>query len=253
MNFDADLIGPEILQQILMTLEYNGKNSRKQTIFQDEIALLKNIWDKIKDPIKQTYDKLYDSLINYKDDNDNLVNKFSVSFHKPTYDGIDPDGSLLINSIPFDSRGTDLTGERIDINIDRSNLVEYRKSIATIIKLMVKYNAFIIVNEGHGKTSRHVLYLSLKKFLTNQYITTSFTGNSISGTLTSSGNTLYSVEHESYDNQIWTSSNVFPIHMFKDGQDLDVWILDYLDQLARSFKSSDNRYSNIDEFISLKD
>ena len=109
----------------------------------------------IKDPIKETYDRLYDYLWNYKD---GTHNQFSVSFHKTIYDGVDPENSLLINSIPSDLRGSDLTGEKIDIAINCANYVGFRRAIAIIVKYMVKYNAFIIVNEGPGITSRYVLY-----------------------------------------------------------------------------------------------
>jgi len=191
-------------------------------------------------------------LIGYKDDNNVLVDQFSVSFHKVTADGIDPEGSLLINSVPSDHRGADLTGERIDINIDRSNLVEFRKSILTIVKLMVKYNAFIVVNEGPGITSRNVLYLSLRKFLTEEYVKTSYTGNSISGTLTNSGNSLYSTGHLLYDGEIWNSDNIFPIYAFIDGKNIDSWILAYFNQLSISYNTPDQRYSDINEYIAFK-
>ncbi|HDZ17780.1 hypothetical protein LCGC14_1574810 [marine sediment metagenome] len=258
LNFDPTLIDSNILQQALLTLTYFGANTDKKNQFKNEIALIENVWDKIKDPIKKTYDKLYDYLWNFQDDSGNSVNRFSVSFHKATYDGVDPEGSLLINSIPGDLRGDDLaqySGERLDFSINWQDPAEFRRTVLSIVKYMVKYNAFIKVDVGLSGSGKHALYLSLDKFLTNDYVTTSFTGDSILGHLTNYANSLYTAEQalgendeEKYDN-IWTSDNIFPIYVFKDATDLDTWMLRYFESLANSYQTSDNRYSLGDDTL----
>lgn len=161
-----------------------------------------------------------------------------------------PSSSLLLNSIPFNERGSDLTGEKIDILIDRSNPLEFRKAILSCIKYMVKYNSLPIVKVGNSESIFHALYLSLDKFLTNDYNTTSFTGNSIQGDLTPFANNLYLTEKEEFD-KIWKSDKIFPIYAFKDAENFDKWLIEYFASLSASYQTSDDRYSNIKGLMDL--
>lgn len=250
LNLDSNTLSSDVLQQIMMTLEYYAANNRKMEQFKNEVARIENIWHQIKGPIKETYDKLYDYLWNFKDEQGNPANQFSVSFHKTTYDGIDSENSLLLNSVPHNVRGSDLTGEKIDILIDRSNPLEFRKAILSCIKYMVKYNSFSIVKVGNSESFIHALYLSLDKFLTNKYIATSFTGNSIQGDLTPFANNLYLTEKEEYDN-IWDADKLFPIYAFKDAENFDQWLIEYFASLSATYQTSDDRYSSIKELMDL--
>jgi len=247
-----NLFSKSTISKILWTLDYSGVMTSDKSSEFDQVLTVDNIEEFIKDPIKDTYDFLYNVLWNFKDApaGGNPIKTFYLTLYRLTAAGVQKGESLLKTQIRESYRGSDLTGTTIKIELDRGNqdsIITFRKSIASVIKYMVKYNAFISIKTKLRRLDS-ALYISQLRILSQEYMTTTFYGDSYSVQLTDYAKSKYDQWTSDYKDT-WNYLNIFPIYLFSDAENFDTFIVNMFQNLATI--DSDSIYAGIDNLISL--
>lgn len=184
---------------------------------------------------------------------------FAISFYRPGLGGMNK-GMTLMNHFP-----TQILKNRID-NIDAgvSSDIEFRKMIASVVYYMVKYQSTIIVKQGYSNSMINVLYASIFKILDEGYIKQNLNpnGQQIGGQLKNiyNGDAWLNSEElfdlfNDYRNGAFTLKNAFPIHLFSNLDDFDIFFAKLFNDLSTKFKGTAGdifpTFSNFDEFLLL--
>ena len=267
--FDPSIFSDLELLNVLWTLDYHELYSDLKPEF-DEIKNLENIWSEIKNPIKDTYDHLYNILWNSPND------KFIFRFYQTHSTGVDQNKHLGA-VIPSKFRGQGIKeGTKIEINLNRNDptsVIEFNKRILSAVHYLSKYPySFTVVKTNDDK---NLLYASLTEILDEEFIRTSF---SASPTIIKGSLTLYAVsnykkwkngyldeqsvyhpgwnqnsEHWASGRKLWTSMNIYPIYLFSNANSDLFGQRDYAEWLINFFKTlTGEKYGGIDEILRLK-
>ncbi|KKM88843.1 hypothetical protein LCGC14_1254640 [marine sediment metagenome] len=155
------------LQTVLWTLDYHETYNDIKPEFNDVHLKLDNILEVIKDPIKETYDRLYDILWNSPTDT------FTLRFYQAHSTGIDQNKNLN-TAIPSKFRGLGIKdGTKIEITLDRSDpdsIVEFNEKILSAIHYLAKYPYSYTVVKNSDQVN--LLYASLTEILDESFVRT---------------------------------------------------------------------------------
>jgi len=250
--FYLDYLTPEKLISILSTLDYSAVMGPEKEAEYLSLLNIKNIKDRIKASFKKTYDVLYNILWNFEDEHGNLVNKFYISLYGITPTGIKIGKSGLKNTVPDKFVGADIKpGSRIVISLDRNDpesVVEFRRKVASTVKLIIKYNAIASVKVEYS-TPKSGLFISQFGILSEEYMKSAFTGPALNVELTEYARQNYELWRAIYADT-WSLENIFPIYLFKG--DFDQWVIELFKDLSTYYYIEDNRYDGIDQLYSTQ-
>jgi hypothetical protein len=193
------------------------------------------IIETMKAPVHHIYDKLYDALKAYNDEEEGFYtaspeskyqrDMFYVSFYKPGESGM----SKLSAQSALGSKAI----KPIKLNLE--NEEEFQKDLARVVCTMVKYMATAVIKQGSRRSTILVLAANQFRILEEEYIHQNFYGNKISVSL---------FNEDRYDNRLtqWEDSdfydklkknyvydprtggrafqisNAYPIYAFKDAE-----------------------------------
>jgi len=244
------------LQNILWTLDFHELYGEIKPEFLNDHMRLENIWEQIKNPIKNTYDRLYDILWNSPN------SKFTLRFYQAHSTGVDQN-QYLGKVIPSKSRGKGIIeGTKIEITLDRDDpqsRIQFNEKILSAIHYLVKYPySFTVVKTGNAE---NLLYTSLTEILSEAFIKTSFSSrpNIVGGLLSSYANTNYEVWKNDWNKDsgsrkaLWTILNIYPIYLFSDANSDNFGREDFAETLINFFEVlTGEKYEGIDEILKLK-
>ncbi len=257
------------LQAIIWTLDYHENYKTIKPEFENEHKRVNNIWNQIKDPVKETYDRLYDILWN------SPMDKFTLRFYQAHSTGIDLNKPLG-NVVPSGSRGLGIKdGNRIEITLDRSDpdsIIEFNEKILSAIHYLAKYPySYTVVKT---RNSENLLYASLTEILDEEFVKTSFSSNPkvVGGSLSSyavsnyekwkngffDGESVYhpgwnhDSEHWASGRQLWTLRKIYPLYLFSDANSDHFGTNDLAERLVGFFATlTGEKYRGIDEILRL--
>jgi hypothetical protein len=258
-------------QQVLWTLEYHETYRNILPEFFDNHLAIDNIWNEIKDPIKEKYDRLYDILWNSPN------NEFVFRFYQTHSTGVDQN-KVLKNTIPAQiQKDNDLginDGTAIRITLDRNNpqsRAEFNEKVLSAVHYLAKYPySFTVVKTGNDQ---NLLYASLTEILDEGFVRTSFSNapKIIGGALSSYAISNYekwknghideqSVHHfgwnqdpEHSGKQLFTIMNIYPIYLFADGNSDQFGRNDFAGRIINFFMYlSGEKYEGINKIHRLQ-
>lgn len=258
--FDPSRISSEDLQYLLFAFQYHDQMGEASRDVYKSYLKIENIFGNIKDGIKQTYDRLYDILLNFESDAKNIVNKFTVSFYQSSQKGIDANAKLK----------TDQSGTQLEINIDRNDLTSFHESLLSIVCYLAEYPySFAVIRISD---SERALYVSLSEILNEEFMKTNFGGKRLGGSLNTFAIKNYEKwksgyfdeqqvyhpgwnqhpEHWASGRPLWTTMNIFPIYLFSGASSKTFGRNDFAAYLINYFGTlTGERYEGIDELLRL--
>ncbi|MHA1294929.1 MAG: hypothetical protein ACTSQJ_20025, partial [Promethearchaeota archaeon] len=142
-------------------------------------------------------------------------------------------------------------GSRIVISLDRNDpesVVEFRRKVASTVKLIIKYNAIASVKVEYS-TPKSGLFISQFGILSEEYMKSAFTGPALNVELTEYARQNYELWRAIYADT-WSLENIFPIYLFKG--DFDQWVIELFKDLSTYYYIEDNRYDGIDQLYSTQ-
>jgi len=230
---------------------------------------IKNIWDQIKEPLRESYDRLHTILWNSPN------TKFTFRFYQAHTTGVDQN-KVLKNAIPSDSRGLGIkSGTKIELNLDRGNpesIAKFNIGIFSAIHYLAKYPySFTVIKTENNE---NLLYASLMEILDEEFIKTSFSSSPsvIGGSLSAYAIANYEKwksgyfdeqsvyhpgwnqdsEHWASGQQLWTIMNIYPIYLFSGASSSQFGVDDFAERLITFFKGlTGEKYEGIDKIFRL--
>ncbi len=139
-------------------------------------------------------------------------------------------------------------------DIDPTNEAEFRKKIASIVFYMVKFGATISMKQGAINSLIHVLYANPLRILDEGYMKQNFYSDTgtIDGSLQNSNNDDAWINSQDFANLLseyrdgsFNFDTMFPIHLFTDADNFNVWFANLFNDMATNYERDNNIYPTI--------